>query len=200
MTAFVLIVEDDDEYVVEILKILEGLGAPYRPVVAQTRDEARARLDSEFFDFAILDLKIPTSEKTLDLDPGHGKTIFHHARRVTPGTKLLVLTSSPSDDFIADLLTQKHDADIWGEGAKVDTVEFLRKIDIDRAPESIGKVLHAIHALDGVELDLRAVNLDTGEDRLVRIFAKRALPPENWTARSWSFRLRFPGWDRSGIG
>ncbi|WP_434618591.1 phosphotransferase [Tabrizicola sp. M-4] len=173
MTAFVLIVEDDDDYATEILNILEGVGAPYRAIVAKNRNEASARLDSEFFDFAILDLKIPTGDKTLDLDPEHGKAIFHHARRVTPGTKLLVLTSSPSDDFIADLLTQKHDADIWSEGSEVDTVEFLRKIDIDRAPDSIGKVLHAIRALDGVELDLRAVNLDTGEDRLVRIFAKR---------------------------
>jgi CheY-like chemotaxis protein len=173
MTAFVLIVEDDDDYIAEILSILEGVDAPYRAVVAKNRDEARARLDSEFFDFAILDLKIPTGDNTLDLDPAHGKTIFHHARRVTPGTKLLVLTSSPSDDFIADLLVQKHDADIWSEGSEVDTVEFLRKIDIDRAHHGIGKVLRAIRALDGVELDLRAVNLDIGEDRLVRIFAKR---------------------------
>lgn len=173
MTALVLIVEDDDDYITEIVNILEGLRMPYRAIIAKNRDEARARLDSEFFDFAILDLKIPTGDNTLDLDPEHGKAIFHHARRVTPGTKLLVLTSSPSDDFIADLLSQKHDADIWGEGAKVDTVEFLRKIDIDRAPDSIGRVLQAIYALDGVELDLRGVNLDTGEDRLVRIFAKR---------------------------
>lgn len=173
MTAFVLIVEDDEDYVSEIINILQGLGAPYSAVVARNRDDARTRLESEFFDFAILDLKIPTGDNTLDLDPEHGKAIFHFARRVTPGTKLLVLTSSPSDDFIADLLAQKHDADIWGEGAKVDTVEFIRKIDIDHAPDSIGKVLHAILALDGVELDQRAVNLDTGEDRLVRIFAKR---------------------------
>ena len=25
-----------------------------------------------------------------------------------------------------------------------------------------------------------------------------ALPPENWTVLSWSFRLTFPGWERSG--
>lgn len=173
MIPVVLIVEDDDDYVTEIRNILEELGTPVETVVARNRDEAHARLDSEFFDFAILDLKIPTGHNTLDLDSEHGKAVFHHARRVTPGTKLLVLTSSPSDDFIADLLTHKHDADIWGEGAKVGTVEFLRKIDIDRAPESIGKVIQAINALDGVEVDLRAVNLNLGEDRLVRIFAKR---------------------------
>lgn len=173
MIPVVLIVEDDDDYVTEIRNILEELGTPVETVVARNRDEAHARLDSEFFDFAILDLKIPTGHNTLDLDSEHGKAVFHHARRVTPGTKLLVLTSSPSDDFIADLLTHKHDADIWGEGAKVGTVEFLRKIDIDQAPEKIGKVLQAVNALDGVEVDLRAANLDLREDRLVRIFAKR---------------------------
>lgn len=173
MSAHVLIIEDDEDYVAELSAIFNGMAASTQLMVARNRDEARALLDSEFYDFAILDLKIPTGDGTLDLDPEHGKFIFHHARKVTPGTKLLVLTSSPSDDFIADLLTQKHDADIWGEGAKVGTVEFLRKIDIDRAPDTIRKVVDAIHALDGIELEPRAVNLSTGEDRLVRIFAKR---------------------------
>lgn len=173
MTAQILIVEDDEDYASELNAILNGVGVLVHVTVAANREEARAYLDERFFDFAILDLKIPTTEGTLDLDPEHGKWIFHYARKVTPGTKLLVLTSSPSEDFIADLLTQKHDADIWGEGAKVDTVEFLRKIEIDRAPDTIGKVLHAVHALDAIELDPRGVNLDTGEDRLIRIFAKR---------------------------
>jgi hypothetical protein len=173
MSARILLVEDDEDYVAELTAILGAISAPSQVTVARNRDKARARLDSEFCDFAILDLKIPTDEGTLDLDPQHGKFIFHHARKVSPGTKLLVLTSSPSEDFIADLLKQKHDADIWGEGARVDTVEFLRKIDIDRAPEIISKVVEAIHALGGVELELRSVNLETGEDRLVRIFAKR---------------------------
>lgn len=173
MTAEVLLVEDDENYVTELRAIIEGIGVPFQLTVARSRDEAQALLDDRFFDFGILDLKIPTGERTLDLDPEHGKFIFHHARKVTPGTKLLVLTSSPSEDFIADMLAQKHDADIWGEGAKIDTVEFLRKIEIDRAPDKIGKVLHAINGLDAIELDLHAVNLSTAGDRLVRIFAKR---------------------------
>lgn len=173
MTAQILIVEDDENYVSELTAILKGVSVPVHITVAASREEARAHLDERFFDFAILDLKIPTGEGTLDLDPEHGKWIFHYARKVTPGTKLLVLTSSPSEGFIADLLTQKHDADIWSEGTKVDTVEFLRKIEIDHAPDTIGKVLHAVHALNAIELDRRAVNLDIGEDRLIRIFAKR---------------------------
>lgn len=56
MIPVVLIVEDDDDYVTEIRNILEELGTPVETVVARNRDEAHARLDSEFFDFAILDL------------------------------------------------------------------------------------------------------------------------------------------------
>lgn len=173
MNAYVLPVEDDEDYIAELSTIFDGLKTRGQLTIARNRDEARVLLDREFYDFAILDLKIPTTHGTLDLDTEHGKFIFHHARKVTPGTKLLVLTSSPSEDFIADLLTQKHDADIWGEGVKVDTVEFLRKINIDRAPDKIKKVVDAIYALDGIELELHSINLTIGEDRLVRIFAKR---------------------------
>jgi len=173
MTAHVLLVEDDEDYINELRSILEAIGVSFQLTVATNREEARGHLDSTFFDFAILDLKIPTTKGALDLDPEHGKFVFHHARSVTPGTKLMVLTSSPSEDFFADLLAQKHDADIWGEGAKVNTVEFLRKMEIDKAPDVIAKVLTAIDALDAIELDLQSINLDTSQDRLVRIFAKR---------------------------
>ncbi|WP_293881425.1 phosphotransferase [Sphingomonas sp.] len=172
MTAHILVVEDDEEYVFELERIISDAGGPTVVTFVTNRDDAVAKLDGGFFDFAILDLKIPTAQGTTDLDPEHGKYVFHHVRKVSPGTKILVLTSSPSDDFIAPLLAQKHDADIWSEGAKVDTIEFLKKLQIDQAPERINKVVHAIRGLSDVELLLNGLNLSTGEDRLVRIFTK----------------------------
>ena len=172
MTAHILIVEDDDEYIAELKQILAETGRPAVPTFVTNRDDAVAKLDNGFFDFAILDLKIPTAAGTTDFDPEHGKYVFHHVRKVSPGTKILVLTGSPSDDFIAPLLAQKHDSDIWSEGAKVDTVEFLKKIDIDQAPEKISRVVSAVHALSDIELQTNGLNLSTGEDRLIRIFSK----------------------------
>lgn len=172
MTAHILVVEDDEDYVDELKRIIAEAGGPTIPTFVTNRDEAVAELESGFFDFAILDLRIPTAAGTTDFDPEHGKYVFHHVRKVSPGTKILVLTGSPSDDFIAPLLAQKHDADIWSEGAKVDTVEFLKKIEIDQAPEKISRVVSAIRALSDIELQTNGLNLSTGEDRLVRIFAK----------------------------
>lgn len=172
MTAHILIVEDDDEYIAELQQMIAETGGPAVPTFVTNRDDAVAKLENGFFDFAILDLKIPTAAGNTDFDPEHGKHVFHHVRKVSPGTKILVLTGSPSDDFIAPLLAQKHDSDIWSEGAKVDTVEFLKKIDIDRAPEKISRVVSAIHALSDIELQTNGLNLSTGEDRLIRIFSK----------------------------
>lgn len=173
MSAHFLIVEDDDEFASALEAMVAAMPGHAQVTIAKSRDAACVALDGQFFDFAVLDLKIPTHDGGLDAEPEHGKYVFHHARNAAPGTKLLVLTGSPSDDFIADMLAQKHDADIWAEGATISTVEFLRKIDLDQAPDLIAKVKAAVLALDKIELTLEKVNLQTAEDRLLRIFAKR---------------------------
>ena len=173
MTASILVVEDDDDYIAELQGIISEFGGRANTTFVTNRNDAVAKLESDFFDLAILDLKIPTAAGTTDHDSEHGKYVFQHVRSVTPGTKILVLTGSPSDDFISPLLAQKHVSDIWSEGTKVDTVEFLRKIDIEQAPEKISRVVSAIHALSEIELQTNGLNLSTGEDRLVRIFAKQ---------------------------
>ena len=104
--------------------------------------------------------------------------VFHHLRKVSPGTKILVLTGSSSEDFIGPLMEQKHDADIWSEGEKDHTVEFLKKIQIDQAPEKISEVVAAIRALSDVELQFNGLNLSMPEDRLVRICSPRNPRPQ----------------------
>ena len=169
----VLIVEDEEDFVQELMASIAEVSANVDIIVARCRDRACQLLGEQFFDFAILDLNIPTLDGGLDLDPDHGKYVFQHARLAAPGTKILVLTGSPSDDFIADMLAQTHHADIWSEGSKVGTVEFLRKINLIQVGGIIGKALSAIHSLGDIELEFVGVNLQTGQDRLVRIFAKK---------------------------
>lgn len=173
MTTHILVVEDDEEFIAALLEIGSSLNPTPAITVAKSRDLAIELLKAEHFDFAILDLNIPTRENGLDKDPAHGKYVFHNARVVTPGLKILVLTQSPSDDFIDDLLEHKHDADVWSEGTAVGTVEFLRKLRFDEVPERIEAVVKAVAGLSEVELSLDGVNLTLAEDRLVRIVARR---------------------------
>lgn len=173
MTTQILVVEDDEEFIAALVEIGSSLNPVPSITVAKSRDRAIELLKLEHFDFAILDLNIPTIENGLDKDPEHGKYVFHNARVSTPGLKILVLTQSPSDEFIDDLLEHKHDADVWSEGAPVGTVEFLRKLRFDEVPERIEAVVKGVAGLNEVELSLDGVNLTLAEDRLVRIVAKR---------------------------
>jgi len=173
VSAHVLIVEDDDDFISEISGMILEAAPAAQITIARCRERACDLLASDFFDFAILDLNIPTQENGLDAAPEHGKYVFHHARLVSPGIKLFVLTGSPSEDFFDDMLQQKHDADIWSEGSDIATVEFLRKLNIDKAPARIHRMLGAVIALSDIELSLVGINLDIAQDRLVRIVAKR---------------------------
>jgi hypothetical protein len=85
----------------------------------------------------------------------------------------LVLTGSPVEDFIPAMLQQKQQVDIWSEGWKVGSVDFLRKYKIDECSGKLALIAAAVHALSEVELDRGGIHLAVQEDRLIRIFAKR---------------------------
>lgn len=75
MTAHILIVEDDDEYIAELQQMIAETGGPAVPTFVTNRDDAVAKLENGYFDFAILDLKIPTAAGNTDFDPEHGKYV-----------------------------------------------------------------------------------------------------------------------------
>lgn len=173
MTAYVLIVEDDPEFIGAIQEVLRGMSPGVTVQVAQSRDAAMALLVAEFFDIIILDLKIPTTDGALDADSQHGFAVFTRAQTVASGTPVFVLTGSPAEDFISDLVGNARQVDVWGEGRNVSTVAFLPKYKFDKFPEQMLSNLRSIDTLADVELDRAGVALDTPDDRLIRIFARR---------------------------
>ena len=170
----VLIVEDDQAFVDELRRTLNGLThAPNLISVAQSRDSAYAQLERDFFDLLILDLRIPTVEGALDAAPSHGLAVFSRARKVAPGTPVFVLTGSPAEEFIPDLLAGQQQVDVWGEGRKIGIVNFLPKYRFNEVPAKISPFTGAIWALSEVELDRGDTDFEPEDDRLIRIFAKR---------------------------
>lgn len=173
MTAYVLIVEDDPEFISAIQEVLMGLSPAATVRIARSRDTALALVAAEFFDIIIIDLKIPTADGALDADSQHGFAVFRRAQTVARGTPVVVLTGSPAEDFIPELLGSARQFDIWGEGRNVRTVDFLPKYKFDGFPETMGPSLRSIDALAAVELDRQGVALEIPDDRLIRIFARR---------------------------
>lgn len=174
MTLHILIVEDDDDFVEELHEIVATLPGECDVQVAGSREEAYEKLENGFIDLVILDLKIPTVSGALDSDPEHGHAVFNRIRTVAPGTPIFVLTGSPAEDFLSDLvLKNQQQMDIWSEGQKTGTIQFLKKLDIDKCPEILTQIVHAIERLSDVELGCKNLDLSLAEDRLIRIFARR---------------------------
>ena len=174
MTVFVLIVEDDDEFVDEIRSILGALRCECIIDVARSREEAFARVEADsFLDLIILDLMIPTVNDALDADPEHGHSVFHKSRSEAPGTPIFVLTGSPAEDFIPELLRNQQHVDIWGVGEKSGNISFLKKYKVNEYHGLLGHITSAIESLSEVELDRGGVGLSISEDRLIRIFTKQ---------------------------
>ena len=170
---YVLVVEDDAEFVTEVCQVLKELpGDTYIKVVG-SRTAGMDLLGREFFDLVILDLKIPTIDGALDADPKHGHAVFAHARTVAPGTPIFVLTGSPAEDFIPALLRQQQQVDIWSEGRKIGTIDFLKKYKFDECPAMLEPIAVAVRGLSDVELGRGGVNLTIEDDRLIRIFARK---------------------------
>ena len=174
MTLHVLIVEDDDAFVEELYETMDSLPGDSSIRVATSRDQAYEMLEVDFLDLVILDLKIPTVSGALDADAEHGHAVFNRIRTVVPGAPIFVLTGSPAEDFLSDLvLRNQEQIDIWSEGRKTGTILFLKKYDIDRCPEMLTPVAQAIERLSEVELEATGLDLSLAEDRLIRIFARR---------------------------
>ena len=174
MTLYVLLVEDSEEFIEELHEILHSLPGHTDIQVARSRDEAHELLESSFLDLIVLDLKIPTVTNALDADPEHGNAVFNTIRTVAPGTPIFVLTGSPAEPFLEDLVTpNQQQADIWGEGRKTGIILFLRKINIDRCPAMLARVSSAVAQLADVELEVSSTALTLAQDRLIRIFARK---------------------------
>ena len=142
--------------------------------MACSRDEAFARIDAEgFLELLILDLKIPTGSGGLDAEAVHGHSVFSKIRSVAPGTLIFVLTGSPAEDFIPELLSNQKQIDIWSEGRKTGNILFLKKYRVNECHDILQRIANANEGLSDVELDRGGINLSIAEDRLIRIFARR---------------------------
>jgi CheY-like chemotaxis protein len=168
-----LVVEDDQDFIDELFVVLNSLEGPPDVTVAQSRNSAYEQLESNFFDLVILDLKIPTSDGVLDANPDHGRAVFGRALQLAPGTPIFVLTGSPAEDFIPEMLDRKRQVDIWGEGREVGTVTFLKKSKFAESAEKLAPFAAAVSRLSDVEFERGNTELGTEDDRLVRIFTKR---------------------------
>jgi CheY-like chemotaxis protein len=198
----ILIVEDDESFIPELTAVVNELpgGADFQ--VARSRDSALEALESNFFDLILLDLKIPQIDGYLTPDTQHGLAVFTKTQELAPGTPVFILTGSPAEVFVNDLLRRHDRVDIWGSGEKFGIVDFLQKWKFNEFLDRLRPMAVAVRSLSDVELHrTKHILLDLAEDRLLRIFtvrrggAKCSLTPLSGLSGSKVLRLTLTGSD-----
>jgi len=170
----ILVVEDDSAYIEAITNRVGKLCHKTTVTVASSRDTAISHLAKSFFDLIILDLKIPTLDGKPDADVKHGHAVFAKSLELAPGIITLVLTGSPAEDFIPAMLERAQRADVWGEGRKIQTVDFLPKYRFDTFPDKLTPIVESISSLGDIEIARESsLVLTTPQDRIIRIFTRR---------------------------
>ena len=148
-----LIVEDAANILEALEDALDGVLGKDEIVVCRSRDNALEAINSTVFDYAVLDLKIPTVNDQLDAEVIHGEAVYRRLRRDSPGTPVRFLTAFGTEDFVTDLLQEAEKVDIWDSGLEAPMVSLLPKKRLGEITAIIQSVKDDIRQTDDIEIN-----------------------------------------------
>lgn len=168
----VFFLEDDLDFAKEILAKAKELGVS-EVVHVRNRDEAIQEIDKkEFFDLAILDLRVPPSDPGTP-DSTHGNAVFEHIRRARPGTPIWFLTAFHADNEIVEKFGVASKGDVFGSGNVQPLVDVIPKSKLDRLLAQLKTWVAELELVNAIELKYEgAGNLSLEERRVLRLFAR----------------------------
>lgn len=168
-----LIVEDDPNILDALGDALSGFLEPVEITVCRSRDSAILAIDSQVFDYAVLDLKIPTADDRLDGDVAHGHAVFERLRHVAGGTPICFLTAYATEEFVVtEVLPRAEKEDIWGAGTPLPMVNMQSKKQLSNIVGLLKNVKIEIDLVDDIEINADP-HPGSLEARVLRIFARR---------------------------
>ncbi|ASN18176.1 hypothetical protein B7764_23850 (plasmid) [Pantoea ananatis] len=128
--------------------------------------------DKLFFDYAVLDLSVPESSKELEPKEKNGMEAFRLFRRIFPGTPILILTGSTTNDYVTEIIQQTSLAKIWGSN-EINTIDFLKKNRLDELGSKIDKIVIEINNVKDINLytSHSTYNLLHEETKIKRLFS-----------------------------
>jgi len=169
-----LIVEDDET---SIAFFAEELARPpvVQPVFAKSRDSAIATLKGQTFDLVILDLKIPTTDGSLDAEPTHGLAVHAAVLDDAKGTPVVIFSGFGTLKLLTDLLEKSEKHDVCGTGVQRTMTLFREKSDMAECLTQIRNFAVEIAALGQIEISFGTdlIDLSYEQKKVLRIFARR---------------------------
>ncbi|WP_447786363.1 phosphotransferase [Pseudomonas germanica] len=170
----ILLVEDNKIFAGTLCQTIGKLPAKPEIVLAESRDSAIGKLDSDFFDVVILDLEIPTRDGAFDIEAEHGEQVFYHAKKQAPGTPVYILTGSEATAFLKKLVREGEKIDLWGEGSQIPTVDYYHKEDGAELFKVIRHISEVISSLESIRINYggQDIELSFEQKRALKVFTK----------------------------
>jgi DNA-binding NarL/FixJ family response regulator len=172
----VLLIEDDQAFASAFADALAELEPSIDCLHAWSREGAVAALASSEYDIILCDLSIPSADGALDEDVVHGIYVYEQARKVHPGTQILILTGHSEEqiDFVATAIQEAPREDLFGMRKPMALTRLIRKVNLDDCILALVEFARAQQQMDDtIEIQQRDVSLSSAERRLLRIFARR---------------------------
>ncbi|WP_432323149.1 response regulator [Yersinia enterocolitica] len=121
--------------------------------------------EDSFFDFAILDLRIPESIEFLEPKENNGISAFRLFKQKSPGTPVLILTASSSNEHFRELIGEGTLSNIWGK-REVNTVDYLRKSELEELDTIVKNLIQDINLVDDILLESNTDDFDINSLKL----------------------------------
>jgi CheY-like chemotaxis protein len=171
----VLLVDDDESFVDAVAPEIEKIVGPGNLALAKSRDGSITALNAGSYDLFVLDLKIPSTDGSLDEAVEHGQAVFHHAHQCSPRTPVYFLTGSSADAVVTDLLRHAEQVDVWGDGRPIPTVQLLRKTHLPELLDELRSVSKCVGETDDIEIVTygQDLQLTSQQKRVLRVFTRR---------------------------
>ncbi|MBB4638928.1 response regulator [Longimicrobium terrae] len=172
----VLLIEDDQAFASAFTNALQDLEPSIDCLHAWSREGAVAALGSSEYDTILCDLSIPSTDGALDEDVIHGISVYQQARKLHPGTQILILTGHSEEqiDFVTTAIQEAPREDLFGMRRPMALTRLIRKVNLDDCILSLVEFARAQQQMDDtIEIQERGIALTSAERRLLRIFAQR---------------------------
>jgi CheY-like chemotaxis protein len=171
----ILLVEDHKTIGPEMVKTLTGMPNVKDVQLARSKVMGVQALDDSFFDLLILDLGLPLTDDGPDEAVEHGQDLFAIAQEKCPGLTIIVLTGSTTTSWGERLGRFANNVDLWGSGAPSNTVDYIRKEDVDDLYREVERISAEVAAVDAIRINTRGrqFNLHAGWERAIRIATRK---------------------------
>jgi CheY-like chemotaxis protein len=171
----ILLVEDNKTIGPEMVTTLTAMEHVRDVHLARSKAMGVQALEGAFYDLLILDLGLPLTDDDADQAVEHGQDLFAIAQEICPGLPIIVLTGSTTTAWGERLGRFGHNVDLWGSGTPSNTVDYIRKEDVEDLYREVERISAEVAAVNAIRINTRGKRLDLypGWERAIRVAARK---------------------------